>query len=43
MFVDFFFTAILPKDVFARAEARCCAGTLVLDAFDVESIMAPEN
>ncbi|MFM0321693.1 hypothetical protein [Caballeronia glebae] len=44
MFVDFFFTAVLPKEVFARAGAVCRAGTLgALDAFDVESIIAPEN
>jgi hypothetical protein len=44
MFVDFFFTAGLPKEVFARAGAVFCAGTLyLLDAFGVESIIAPEN
>ena len=43
MFVDFFFTAGLPEEV-TRAGAVCCAGTLyLLDAFGVESIIAPEN
>ncbi|WP_284504733.1 hypothetical protein [Caballeronia sp. INDeC2] len=44
MFVDFFFTAILPKEVFAQAGRFLCAGTLhSLDAFGVGSIIAPEN
>ncbi|WP_279616423.1 hypothetical protein [Caballeronia temeraria] len=44
MFVDFFFTAGFPKEVFAWAEAVARAGTLnALDAFDVESIIALKN
>jgi hypothetical protein len=44
MFVDFFFTEALPKRGFAHAGAVRRAGTLdAQDAFDMESIIAPEN
>ncbi|WP_284502111.1 MULTISPECIES: hypothetical protein [unclassified Caballeronia] len=43
MFVDFFFTAVLPKEVFAGRGGLSRRDAVSLDALDVGSIIAPEN